>query len=153
VQAFSSDGLAAMFGALLGTSTTTAYIESSSGIEEGGRTGLTAVTVGVLFLLAMIFWPLAGSIPAAATSPALIIVGALMMDGLRKVAWEDYAVSISAFLTIVLMPLTFSIANGVSFGVISYALVKAISGHWREVDWLLYVVAALLIARYVWLGG
>lgn len=153
VQAFTSDGLAAMFGSLLGTSTTTAYIESASGIEEGGRTGLTAVTVAVLFLLAMVFWPVASSIPAAATSPALVIVGALMMDGLRKIEWDDSAVSISAFLTIVLMPLTFSIANGVSFGVISYALIKAISGRGKEVDWLLYVVAALLIARYVWLAA
>ena len=153
VQAFSSDGLAAMFGSLLGTSTTTAYIESASGIEEGGRTGLTAVTVAVLFLLAMVFWPLASSIPAAATSPALIIVGALMMDGLRKIEWDDYAVSISAFLAIVLMPLTFSIANGVSFGVIGYALIKLIAGRGKEVDWLLYVIAALLIARYVWLAA
>jgi AGZA family xanthine/uracil permease-like MFS transporter len=153
VQAFTSDGLAAMFSALVGTSTSTAYIESASGIEEGGRTGLTAVTVAILFLLAMVFWPLASSIPAAATSPALIVVGALMMDGLRKIEWDDYAVSISAFLAIVLMPLTFSIANGVSFGVISYALIKALSGRAKEVDWLLYVIAALLIARYIWLGG
>jgi adenine/guanine/hypoxanthine permease len=152
-RAFTSDGLAAMFGSLLGTSTTTAYIESASGIEEGGRTGLTATTVAVLFLCATVFWPLVAAIPAAATSPALIVVGALMMDGLRRIEWDDFAVSISAFLTIVLMPLTFSIANGVSFGVISYGLVKVASGRGKDVDWLLYLVAGLLIVRYIWLGG
>ncbi|MBV8369800.1 MAG: NCS2 family permease [Candidatus Eremiobacteraeota bacterium] len=152
-RTFASDGLAAMIGAALGTSTTTAYVESASGIAEGGRTGLTALTVAVLFLLATFLWPLAAVIPAAATAPALIVVGALMLDGLRNVEWDDYAVSIPVFLTIVAMPLTFSIANGVSFGVISYAAIKLLSGRGREVDPLLYLVAALLIARYVWLGG
>ena len=152
-RAFTSDGLAAMFGALLGTSTTTAYIESMSGIEEGGRTGLTATTVAVLFLLATVLWPLAGAIPAAATAPALIVVGALMMDGLRQIEWDDYAVSISAFLTIIMMPLTFSIANGVSFGVISFAAIKLLSGRGRDVDWLLYAVAAALVVRYIWLAA
>ncbi len=152
-RTFASDGLAAMAGAVLGTSTTTAYIESASGIEEGGRTGLTALTVGGLFILATLLWPLAGVIPAAATAPALIVVGALMLSGLRGVDWDDYAVSIPVFLTIVAMPLTFSIANGVSFGVISYAAIKLLSGRGKEVDPLLYVVAALLIARYVWLAG
>lgn len=152
-RTFACDGLAAMFGAVLGTSTTTAYIESASGIEEGGRTGLTAVTVAVLFLAAMLLWPLAGAIPAAATTPALIVVGALMLDSLRTVAWDDYAVSISTFLTMIAMPLTFSIANGVSFGVISYAAIKLGTGRGRSVDPILYVVAALLVVRYVWLSG
>jgi adenine/guanine/hypoxanthine permease len=152
-RTFASDGLAAMAGALLGTSTTTAYIESAAGIAEGGRTGLTALAVGVLFLLATLLWPLASIIPAAATAPALIVVGALMLDGLRNVDWSDYAVAIPVFLTMIAMPLTFSIANGVSFGVISYAAIKLLSGRAREVSPLLYLVAALLIARYVWLGG
>jgi adenine/guanine/hypoxanthine permease len=152
-RTFASDGLAAMFGAVLGTSTTTAYIESASGIEEGGRTGFTALAVAALFALATLLWPLAGVIPAAATAPALIVVGALMLSGLREIDWDDYAVSIPVFLTIVTMPLTFSIANGVSFGVISYAAIKLLSGRGKEVDPLLYVVAALLIARYVWLSG
>ena len=152
-RTFASDGLAAMAGAVLGTSTTTAYIESASGIEEGGRTGLTALTVAGLFALATLLWPLAGVIPAAATAPALIVVGALMLSGLRGIDWDDYAVSIPVFLTIVAMPLTFSIANGVSFGVISYAAIKLLSGRGREVDPLLYAVAALLVARYVWLSG
>jgi adenine/guanine/hypoxanthine permease len=152
-RTFACDGLAAIVGAFLGTSTTTAYIESASGIEEGGRTGLVATAVGGLFILSMIFWPLAAAIPAAATAPALIVVGALMLDGLKSIDWDDYAILISAFLTVVTMPLTFSIANGVSFGVISYALIKLLSGRGKEVDPLLYVVAALLIARYVWLAA
>ncbi|HTD38372.1 MAG TPA: NCS2 family permease [Candidatus Limnocylindrales bacterium] len=152
-RTFASDGLAAIAGALLGTSTTTAYIESAAGIAEGGRTGLTALAVAVLFVLATLLWPLASIIPAAATAPALIVVGALMLDGLRNVDWSDYAVSIPVFLTMIAMPLTFSIANGVSFGVISYAAIKLLSGRGREVAPLLYVVAALLIARYIWLSG
>jgi len=152
-RTFASDGLAAMAGACLGTSTTTAYIESAAGIAEGGRTGLTALTVGVLFLLATALWPLAGVIPAAATAPALILVGALMLDGLREIDWDDYAVAIPSFLTIIAMPLTFSIANGVSFGVISYAAIMLCSGRGRAVHPLLYVVAAALVARYVWLAG
>jgi len=152
-RTFASDGLAAMAGALLGTSTTTAYIESASGIAEGGRTGLTAVVVAVLFLAATFLSPLAAVVPAAATAPALLIVGAMMLGALRGVAWDDLATTIPVFLTIVAMPLTFSIANGVSFGVISYAAIRLLSGRGREVAPLLYVVAALLVARYVWLGG
>ncbi len=152
-RTFACDGLAAMLGAALGTSTTTAYIESAAGIEEGGRTGLTATTVAVLFLAATLLWPLAGLIPPAATAPALLVVGAMMMQSLRDVPWDDYAITIPVFLTIVAMPLTFSIANGVSFGVISYCGIKLLAGRGREVDPLLYVVAALLVARYVWLSG
>lgn len=152
-RTFACDGLAAMAGALLGTSTTTAYVESASGIAEGGRTGLTALVVGVLFLAATFVWPLAGVIPAAATAPALIVVGAMMLESLHAVEWTDHAVSIPVFLTIVSMPLTFSIANGVSFGVISYAAIMLASGRAKGVDPLLYLVAALLIVRYVWLGG
>jgi AGZA family xanthine/uracil permease-like MFS transporter len=152
-RTFACDGLAAMIGAVLGTSTTTAYVESASGIEEGGRTGLTAVTVGALFALATLFWPLASAIPAAATAPALIVVGSMMIGDLREVKWDDFAVSISAFLTIVGMPLTFSIANGVSFGVISYAAIMLFTGRAKGVAPVLYVVAALLIVRYAWLAG
>ena len=150
---FSMDGLAAMFGALVGTSTTTAYVESASGIEEGGRTGLTATVVGALFGLSMFLWPLAGAVPGAATAPALILVGALMMEGVRHVEWGDIAEAVPAFLTIILMPLTFSIANGVSFGVISYCLIALLSGQGRKVSPILYVVAALLLARYIFLPG
>jgi len=111
------------------------------------------VTVGLLFFASIVLWPLAAAIPAAATAPALIIVGALMLDGLRTIDWDDYAILISSFLTVVLMPLTFSIANGVSFGVISYAAIMLLSGRARSVDPLLYAVAAALVARYVWLSG
>ena len=150
---FSMDGLAAMFGAVMGTSTTTAYVESASGIEEGGRTGLTATMVGALFGLSMFLWPLAGAVPGAATAPALILVGALMIEGVRHVEWGDIAEAVPAFLTIILMPLTFSIANGVSFGVISYCLIALLSGRGRKVSLILYVVAALLLARYIFLQG
>ena len=152
-RTFACDGLAAMIGAALGTSTTTAYIESASGIGEGGRTGLTAGTVGVLFLLAMVLWPLASAIPASATAPALIVVGALMFEGLAGIAWSDPAAAIPTFLTIAAMPLTFSIANGVSFGVISYAAIMLLAGRGRAVHPLLYLVAIALIARFVWLSA
>ncbi|MFC4427404.1 NCS2 family permease [Deinococcus navajonensis] len=152
-RAFAMDGLAAMFGAFMGTSTTTAYIESASGIGEGGRTGLTAVTVGVLFLLSMFLWPLAAAIPGAATAPALILVGALMMEGVKQIDWEDISVGLPAFLTLIVMPLTFSIANGVSLGVIAYCAIRALSGRAREVSPVLYVIAALLLARYVFLAN
>jgi AGZA family xanthine/uracil permease-like MFS transporter len=151
-RTFAIDGLSAVIGAFYGTSTTTAYIESASGIEEGGRTGLVAVAVGVLFLASIVLWPLAAAIPAAATAPALIVVGALMLDGLRAIDWDDYAILISSFLTIIIMPLTFSIANGVSFGVISYAAIMLLGGRGRTVDPLLYGVAVALIARYAWLA-
>ena len=127
---FSMDGLAAMFGALMGTSTTTAYVESASGIEEGGRTGLTA-THGrcCCSSLSMFLWPMAGAVPGAATAPALILVGALMMEGVRAHATgTTSSEAVPAFLTVILMPLTFSIANGVSFGVISYCAIKLLSG-------------------------
>ncbi|WP_277050000.1 NCS2 family permease [Ruania albidiflava] len=149
---FSMDGLAAMTGALLGTSTTTAYVESAAGVEEGGRTGLTAVTTGVLFLASMFFWPLIGAVPGAATAPALILVGALMMAGVKNVAWGDIGEALPAFLTVVAMPFTFSIANGVSLGIISYAVIKLCSGRVKEASWLLYLLAALLLARYIWLS-
>jgi AGZA family xanthine/uracil permease-like MFS transporter len=152
-RTFACDGAAAMIGACLGTSTTTAYIESASGIAEGGRTGLTACVVSLLFLLSTVLWPLAGVIPACATAPALIVVGAMMMSSLREIAWDDFTISVPVFLTIIAMPLTFSIANGVSFGVIAYVAIKVVSGRARDVNALLYGVAALLVIRYAWLAG
>ena len=149
---FSMDGLAAMFGAFVGTSTTTAYVESASGIEEGGKTGVTASTVGVLFILSTFLWPIAGAVPGAATAPALILIGALMMQAVRHIDWKDLSEGVPAFLTVIVMPLTFSIANGVSFGVISYCVIKLVAGEGKKVSPILYVVAALLIARYIFLG-
>jgi AGZA family xanthine/uracil permease-like MFS transporter len=109
--------------------------------------------VAVLFLLSTALWPLAGAIPACATAPALIVVGAMMMSSLRRIDWDDYTIAVPVFLTIIAMPLTFSIANGVSFGVIAYVAIKVLSGRPRDVDVLLYVVAALLLVRYIWLAG
>lgn len=151
-RAFSVDGIAGMFGAFMGTSTVTAYVESASGIEEGGRTGLTATFTGVLFGLAMFLWPLASMVPGAATAPALILVGALMMQGIRHIEWEKVSESVPAFLTIILMPLTFSIANGVSLGIISYCVIKLATGEGRKVSWPLYLIAAFLLSRYVFFG-
>ena len=136
----------------MGTSTTTAYVESASGIEDGGRTGLTSATTGVLFALSMFLWPLAGAIPGAATAPALILVGAMMMDGIRHIEWDKVSEGVPSFLAIIAMPLTFSIANGVSLGVISYCAIKLFTGDGRKVHPILYVVALLLVARYVFLS-
>lgn len=152
-QAFASDAVATSLGAMMGTSTTTSYIESASGIEEGGRTGFTAIVVAALFLLSIFLWPLAGAIPAVSTAPALIIIGAMMISGIGKIDWEDYHVSIPAFLTIIGMPFTYSIANGISFGIISYTVLNLFSGRIRQVHWLMIVLAILLTARYIWLGA
>lgn len=149
---FAMDGLAAIVGAVLGTSTTTAYVESASGIEEGGRTGLTATTVAVLFALSTFLWPLAAIVPAAATAPALILVGAMMMTGIRQIEWGEIGEAVPAFLTIIVMPLTFSIANGVSLGIIGYCLVNGLGGRATKVHPILYGLAALLVARYIFLG-
>lgn len=146
---FSMDGIAAMFGALMGTSTTGAYVESASGIQDGGRTGATVTVTGLLFLSALFLWPLAAVIPGAATAPVLILVGAMMMDGIRAIDWEQICEGVPSFLTILVMPLTFSIANGVSAGIISYCAIKVLTGRAREISPILYVVAALLVARYV----
>ncbi len=151
-QAFLSDAVATTCGAILGTSTTTAYIESAAGIEEGGRTGLTAVVVGLLFAASVFIWPLAAAIPAAATAPALILVGAMMTFSLSLVQWTDYSETVPVFLTMIAMPFTYSIANGVSFGIISYVAIKLLSGRARQVHPVSYLLAAVLIARYIWLA-
>lgn len=148
-----SDAAAAMVGATAGTTTTTSYIESAAGVAAGGRTGLTAVVVGLLFLVALAFAPFAQLIPAAATAPALILVGALMMAPLAASDWEDPLVAIPGFLTLIAIPLTFSIANGLAFGIVSYALLKLARGQARASDWMLYLLAALFVARFIWLGA
>ena len=147
-----TDAAAAIFGALAGTTTTTSYIESAAGVAAGGRTGLTAVVVGLLFLVALVFAPFAQIIPAAATAPALILVGALMMAPLAASDWDDQLVAIPGFLTLVAIPLTFSIANGLAFGIVAYALLKLARGQARVGDWMLYLLAALFIARFIWLA-
>lgn len=155
-RAFASDALSSCVGALLGCSTTTAYIESAAGVEEGGRTGLVAVVVGLLFIAASSAWPLLSVVPGVATAPALILVGAMMITNLRFISWGergDYTETIPVFLTLIAMPLTFSIANGVGLGVWSYAVLKLLSGRRREVRPLLWVVAGLVALRYALLGG
>ena len=116
------------------------------------RTGLTAVVVGVLFLIAFLFAPLVQAIPAAATAPALVLVGAMMLGAVAEVDWKDPEVAIPAFLTVIAIPLTFSIANGLAFGIVSYAALRLLRGHARRADWLLYVLAVLFIARFVYLA-
>lgn len=147
-----ADSVASTAGAMLGTSTVTTYIESASGISEGGRTGLTAVTVGVLFLLALVFTPIVGIVPAQATAPALIIVGAYMLRNATALDYDDMSETIPAFLTMITMPLSFSIATGLAFGFISYPIIKVLSGRAREVSAITWVLAALFLARFIFLA-
>ena len=148
-----ADSVATIAGSLAGTSTVVSYIESASGVQAGGRTGLTAIIVGLLFLVTLFFAPLVQAIPAAATAPALILVGAMMIGALKEVDWEDPGVAIPAFLTVITIPLTFSIANGLAFGITSYALLKLVRGQAKPSDWLLYVLAALFVARFIYMGA
>jgi adenine/guanine/hypoxanthine permease len=152
-RALLCDSIATMVGALFGTSTVVTYIESATGVSEGGRTGLVAVTVAGLFLLAAFCSPIAGVIPAIATAPALIVVGALMMRSVKAIAWDDVTEAIPALLTMLAMPLTFSIANGLALGFIFYPLLKVLAGRGREVNWLVYVLAVVFVLRYGYLGG
>ena len=147
-----ADSAATMIGAVAGTSTVVSYIESASGVAAGGRTGLTSMVVGVLFLIAIAFAPLAAAIPAAATAPALVLVGAMMMAGLGEIDWSDPEIAVPAFLTVIAIPLTYSIANGLAFGIVSYAALRLVRGHARRGDWLLYVLAALFVARFAYLA-
>ncbi|EJL20496.1 permease [Caulobacter sp. AP07] len=147
-----ADSAATMVGAAAGTSTVVSYIESASGVTAGGRTGLTAVVVGVLFLVTLFFAPLVQAIPAAATAPALILVGALMVGSLTDIDWADPTVAIPAFLTLITIPLTFSIANGLAFGITSYAVLRLLTGKIGKGDWLLLVLAALFVLRFVYLA-
>jgi len=147
-----ADSAASMVGAVAGVSTVTSFVESAAGVAEGGRTGLTSVVVGVLFLVALVFAPLVQAIPAAATAPALILVGALMIGALTEVDWGDPGVAIPAFLTVITIPLTYSIANGLAFGITSFAILTLVRGKARPKDWLLFVLAALFILRFVYLA-
>jgi len=147
-----ADSIAAMFGALMGVSTVTSYIESASGVAAGGRTGLTSVVVGLLFLAAIFVAPLVALIPSAATAPALILVGALMVGALTEIEWADPVVAIPAFLTLIAIPLTYSIANGLAFGIVSYALLTLFTGRGQAKDWLVYVLAALFVVRFAYIA-
>lgn len=148
-QALFADAVGTTAGALLGTSVVTAYVESASGIASGGRTGLTAVTVAGMFLLALFFAPLFAMIPAAATAPALIIVGMLMMGAVVKINFEDVTEAIPAFLAIVMMPYTYSIAEGIVFGMLSYVLLKVFTGRQKEISPVMYVLAVLFVMSFL----
>ncbi len=151
-RALIADSSAAMIGAALGTSTTTSYIESASGIRAGGRTGLTAVVVALLFLLALFFAPLAGSVPPWATAPALLYVACLMIHGLAEIDWEDVTETAPAVVTAIAMPFTFSIAEGIAFGFITYAAIKLVSGRHREIHPAVAILAVLFLIKFAFIG-
>jgi AGZA family xanthine/uracil permease-like MFS transporter len=147
-----ADSASMLVGAVAGTSPVTSYIESAAGVSVGGRTGLTAIVVGILFLCTLFFAPLVQAIPTAATAPALVLVGALMMGSLAEVEWTDPGAAIPAFLTVIMIPLTYSIANGLAFGITSHAVLKLLRGQARPGDWLVYLLAALCITRFIYLA-
>ncbi|MBD7978272.1 NCS2 family permease [Serpens gallinarum] len=146
-RALIADSTAAMAGSLLGTSTTTSYIESAAGVSAGGRTGLTACVVAVLFLLALFFAPLAGSVPAFATAPALLFVAVLMASGLAEIDWSDITTAAPVLLTALAMPLTASIATGIAFGFITWVAAKLLSGRWRELNAMLVILAVFCVIK------
>lgn len=151
-RALVADSIGTSVGAVLGTSTVTSYIESAAGAAVGGRTGLTAIVTGLLFFLSVFFWPLAGIIPSEATAAALIVVGLLMAEPVVRINFTDYTEALPAFLTLVLVPLTYSIANGIIFGILSYVVLKTISGRIRDVKPTMWVLAVLFVAYFAY-GG
>ena len=152
-RALLADSSAIIVGAGLGTSSTTPYIESASGVAAGGRTGLTAVVVALCFLLALFLFPLAQSVPAFATAPALLYVGVLMIHGVTGIDWDDITEAVPAFLTMVFMPFTYSIADGIAVGFISYALVKLLTGKAATVPYMVWIIAVLWVIKFAFFGG
>jgi len=148
-----TDAVATIFGSLTGTSTVTSYVESTAGVAAGGRSGITAIVTGLLFLAAIGAAPFVGMVPSAATAPALILVGSLMMASIGEIRWSEPLVAVPAFLTLVLIPFTYSIANGLGFGIIAWAILHIAAGKFRREEWLLYVLAALFLARFVYMGA
>lgn len=147
------DACSSIFSSLVGTSTVVSYIESAAGVGVGGRSGVTAIVTGIFFLLSMAALPLVAAIPIAATAPALIAVGSLMMVSVVEIDWKSPVVSIPAFLTLIMIPLTFSIANGLAMGFIAYTFIRMFRGEFRSVHWLVYVLTACFIARFLYLAG
>ena len=148
---FFADATSTVVGSLAGTSTVTSYIESSAGVAAGGRTGVTAIVTGLLFFVAIFVAPVVGAIPDFATAPALILVGALMVAGAARIDWEEPRVAIPSFLTLITIPLTYSIATGLSFGIISFAVLELATGRGRRQHWMLYLLALLFLSRFVYL--
>lgn len=144
------DAIGTMGGAALGTSTVTTYVESTAGISEGGRTGLTAVVTGILFLFALFLTPLAGIVPGQATAPALVIVGVLMMGAITQIDFDDFTEAFPAFVTIAFMPFAFSIAHGIAAGFLAYPLVKVVAGRAKEVHWFVYILAVISLIHFVY---
>ncbi|MBS4189426.1 NCS2 family permease [Bacillus sp. FJAT-49705] len=151
-RALQADAIGTMASATLGSTALNAYVENATGIQEGGRTGLTALTVGVLFLLALVFAPLIVFVPSVATAPILILVGALMISEVKNISFDDFTDVIPVFLTIILMPLTYSIATGLAFGFISYTLLKLLTGKTKEIHWIMYIVSIAFIINFI-MGG
>lgn len=152
-KALLADSTAIVAGSFLGTSSTTAYIESAAGVQAGGRTGLTALTVAVLFLACLFIAPLAGAVPAYATAPALFYVSCLMLRELAHIDWEDTTESVPAVVTALMMPFTYSIANGVAFGFITYAGLKLFCGRAKEVPVVIWIIAAIFLFKFIYLGS
>ena len=150
-QAFMADAIATTAGAALGTSTTTTYVESAAGVAQGGRSGLTAFAVGCCFAIALLFSPLFLSIPHAATAPALIIVGLLMLDPIKKIPFEDFSESIPAFVCIIIMPMSYSISNGILIGMIVYVLMNIICAKFKKITLTMYILAILFILKYIFI--
>jgi AGZA family xanthine/uracil permease-like MFS transporter len=148
---FFADASATVVGSLLGTSTVTSYIESASGVAAGGRTGVTSIVTGLLFLIAIFVAPLVGAIPTFATAPALILVGALMLGCAGRIDWDEPRIAIPAFLTIITIPLTYSIATGLSLGLISYAILELATGRGSRRHWMLYLLAVLFLGRLIYM--
>jgi AGZA family xanthine/uracil permease-like MFS transporter len=148
-KALFADAIGTTLGAILGTSTVTTYVESAAGVSEGGRTGLTSLTVAFLFALALFFAPLFTLVPAAATAPALVLVGLFMLSPIQKINFDDFTETIPAFLTIIIMPLTYSIAEGIVFGMLSFVLLKMLTGKFKEITWVMYVIAILFILKFI----
>jgi AGZA family xanthine/uracil permease-like MFS transporter len=148
-QAFMADSIATTLGAVLGTSTTTTYVESAAGVAQGGRSGLTALVVGGCFVIAMFFSPLFLSIPSAATAPALIIVGLLMVEQIKNIDFDDFSESLPAFVCMIMMPLTYSISNGILIGMITYVLMNVICGKFKKLSPAMYILAVLFILKYI----
>lgn len=150
-EAFMADAIATTAGAVLGTSTTTTYVESAAGVAQGGRSGLTAFFVAVCFAVALLFSPLFLSIPSAATAPALVIVGLLMLESIIKIPFNDFSESIPAFVCIIMMPLTYSISNGILLGMIAYVIINLICGNFKKITPVMYILAVLFILKHIFI--
>ncbi len=152
-RALTVDAVGTIAGSMMGTSTVTSYVESSAGVAEGGRTGLTSVVTGSLFLLAVFIAPMAESVPSFATAPALIIIGTMMMKSAARIPWDDFTEAVPAFLAMIAIPFTYSIATGIALGFILYPLSKLFAGRWREVSLPVWVLMVLFIVRFIYLGN